>query len=124
MRSSELAKITYVLHSDEVRANEWNVVDLAEHLHHTAVVDARDEDGQEVCQESRLLLQVERESLVVAATTSQMNSSDELNTHSHLDVGDLDDDLLELVVLPAIGRALNHGESGVILDHIEHLYHR
>ena len=66
------AKITYVLHSDEVRANEWYVVDLAEHLHHTAVVDAGDKNGQEVCQESRLLLQVERESLVVAARNGQV----------------------------------------------------
>ena len=60
-------EFTYVLHGDQVGADQWDVVDLAEHLHHTAVVDARDEDGQKVCQESRLLLQVERESLVIAA---------------------------------------------------------
>ena len=61
-----------MLHSDQVGANEWNVVNLAEHLHHTAVIDARDEDGQEVCQKSRLFLQVERESLVIAARDGQV----------------------------------------------------
>ena len=32
----------------------------------------------------------------------------------NLDVGNLDDNLLELVVVPRIGGALHHGESGVV----------
>jgi hypothetical protein len=31
-----------------------------------------------------------------------------------LDVGDLDDDLLELVVVPSIGSSFHHGKSGVV----------
>ena len=33
----------------------------------------------------------------------------------HLDVGNLDDDFLELVVLPSVSRPLDHGKGGIVL---------
>lgn len=42
------------------------MVDLAEHLDHPAMIDTRDEDSEQVREEGRLLLQVEREGLIVA----------------------------------------------------------
>ena len=41
------------------------MVDLAEHLDNTGVVNAGDEDGQQVGEEGGLFLQVEGERLVV-----------------------------------------------------------
>lgn len=61
------------------------------------MVDTGREDAQEVVEQERLLLEVEVESLVV-----------------DLDVGDLDDDLLELIVLPRVGGSLHHREGSVV----------
>lgn len=33
----------------------------------------------------------------------------------HLDIGDTDDHILELIVLPSIGRTFDHGESSIVL---------
>lgn len=55
-----------MLDSNEVRANERNVVDLPEHPHNAGMVDARNQDRQQVGEKRWLLLQVERKSLVVA----------------------------------------------------------
>ena len=60
-----------MLHGDEVGADERNVVDLTEHLNNTSVVDTWDQRGQQVSEKSRLLLQVERKRLVVAASKCQ-----------------------------------------------------
>ena len=35
--------------------------------------------------------------------------------HVHLDVGDANDDVLELVVFPGVGGTLDHSESSIIL---------
>ena len=42
------------------------MVNLSEHLDDTSVVDTRDHHAQKISQERRLLLQIERERLVVA----------------------------------------------------------
>ena len=60
------AEPTYVLNCNEIRTDQRDVVDLPEHLDDTAVVNARNENSEQVGEESRLLLEVERESLVVA----------------------------------------------------------
>ena len=88
-----------MLNSNEVSPDKRNVVDLAEHANNTAVVDARDHDGKEVGEQGGLLLEVEGQGLVV-----------------DLNVGDTSDDILELVVLPSIGRAFDHGKGGVVLN--------
>ena len=67
---SELLVVeAYMLNGDEIRPDEWYVVNLPEHLHNARVVDARDEDGEQVSEKRWLLLQVERQSLVVAGAT-------------------------------------------------------
>lgn len=33
----------------------------------------------------------------------------------HLNISDADGHILELIVLPSIGRAFDHGESGIVL---------
>ena len=35
---------TYVLHGDQVRANEWDVVDLLEHANNAGVIDSGNQD--------------------------------------------------------------------------------
>jgi hypothetical protein len=58
-----------MLNGDQVRPNEGYVIQLAKRAHNTAMVDARNQDGEEVIQESGVFLKVEREGLVV--TTEQ-----------------------------------------------------
>ena len=92
------------------------MVDLPEHLDDTAVVNARNENSEQVGEESRLLLEVERESLVVAAKYIRTAILEKYyKMVLHLDVRDFDDDVLELVVLPTIGRPLDHSKSSVVL---------
>lgn len=52
-----------MLNSNEVRPNERNVVLIAEHSDDSAVVNSRNEDGEEVREESRLFLEIECEGL-------------------------------------------------------------
>ena len=52
--------VTYMLDGDEIRADKRDVVDLAESADNTRVINSRNENGQEVGQEGRLLLEVER----------------------------------------------------------------
>jgi hypothetical protein len=59
-----------MLNGDKVRSNEGYVVHLAEHAHNTAVVNARNQNGEEVIKEGRVFLEVERQSLVVTAGES------------------------------------------------------
>ena len=56
----------YMLHGDQVRANERDVVHLPEHTDNAGVVDAGNENGEEVGKEGGLFLEVEREGLVIA----------------------------------------------------------
>ena len=55
-----------MLYSNKIRADERDVVDLAERADDSAVVDAGDEDGEEVGEERGLFLEIECERLVVA----------------------------------------------------------
>lgn len=55
-----------MLHGDEVRADEGNMVDRPEHLDDASVIDTGNEDGEEVGKECRLFLEVECECFVVA----------------------------------------------------------
>ena len=56
---------THVLNSDEIRANERDVIDLAESADDARMVDSRNKNSQKVSQESWLFLQIECQSLVV-----------------------------------------------------------
>lgn len=73
------------------------LIRLLEHFDDASVVNPGGEDDEKVVEEHRLLGKVVGEGLVV-----------------DLNVGDLDHDLLELVVLPCVGGALHHGEGGVV----------
>ena len=105
-----------MLYGDQVRPDEGDVVDLAEHLDHSCVVDTRDHHAEQVSEQRGLLLQVEREGLVVASEghVRTLCLGDE-EDYAHLDVRYADDDILELVVLPSIRGPLDHGESSIVL---------
>lgn len=97
MRRGKRRKAAYLLHADEVVLDHRELVRLLEHLDDASVVDTSGENREEVIEEHRLLLEVEVERFVV-----------------DLDVGDLDNDLLELVVFPCVGGALHHREGCVV----------
>lgn len=58
--------MTHMLDSDKVRANEGDVVDLAENSDHAGVINAGNQYAQKIGQQRWLLLEIERQSLVVA----------------------------------------------------------
>ena len=58
---------TYVLHGDEVRTNKRDVIHLAEHSDHTGVINTRNQHTQKIGQQGWLLLEVERQGLVVTS---------------------------------------------------------
>ena len=103
-----------MLHGDEVRLDQWHVVCRLEEADNTGMVDTRDQDGEQVVEQCRLLREVEVEGLVVAATMSDHSTSPGTKDE-HLDVSHANDGLLEHVVLPSIRRALNHGQRSVVL---------
>ena len=55
-----------MLYSNEVGADERNVINLSEGADNAAVVDTRDKDSKEISQQGRLLLEVEGEGFVVS----------------------------------------------------------
>jgi hypothetical protein len=59
-----------MLNGDEIGTNEWDVIKLTEGFHDAAVVNAWYHDRQKIGEKGRLLLQIESESLVVAAQKS------------------------------------------------------
>jgi hypothetical protein len=77
--------------------DERDVVGLLEHAHDTVGVNTGSKGLQQIRDQGRLLLEVEVEGLVV-----------------DLQVGDLDNGLLEGVVLPSVGSTLHHGKSSVV----------
>jgi hypothetical protein len=85
------------LHVEQEGLDERDVVGLLKHAHNAVCVNAGGKSLQQICDQGRLLLQVEVKSLVV-----------------DLQIGDLDDGLLEGVVLPSISSALHHCKSSVV----------
>jgi hypothetical protein len=53
-----------MLHSDKVRTNEWDVVDLTEHSDHATVINAGNQYAQKIGQQCWLFLEIERQSFV------------------------------------------------------------
>ncbi|GJC99267.1 hypothetical protein ColKHC_08093 [Colletotrichum higginsianum] len=82
---------------DEERLDEREVVTLLKHLDHTVNVDASSERLEQVRKQRGVLLEVEVDGAVV-----------------DLQVGNLDDNLLELLVLPRVLGALNDRQGGVV----------
>ena len=68
-----------MLNSNKVRANEGDVVHLAEHSDHTGMIDAGDQHTQKIGQQRWLFLEVERQSLVVAG--HKIVSCDQVRHH-------------------------------------------
>jgi hypothetical protein len=97
-----------VLHRDEVFFDKGNVVVVLplEHANDTSVIDTRAERGQEIGKESGLLLKVEGEGLEGDQGLSGLTRGKIITGTTYfvvnLNVGNLDDDLLELVVVPCI----------------------
>jgi hypothetical protein len=58
---------THMLNSDEICANERDVIDLAESADDARIVNSRNENNQKVGQESRLFLQIECQSFVITS---------------------------------------------------------
>lgn len=108
------------MHSDKVRADEWDVVHLTEHSNYAGVIDTRDHHTQKIGQQRRLLLKVERQGLVVAGHKNVSHDSRAVSQrqHLHLDICHTDDHVLELVVFPGIGRPFDHSEGSVVLKRI------
>lgn len=57
-----------MLYSNEVRANERDVVNLAEHANNTGMINAGNKNSQQVSEKCWLFLEIERKGLVVAIT--------------------------------------------------------
>ena len=93
-----------MLHGDEVGADERNVINRPERLHNTGMVDTRNKDGEEISEEGRLFLEVEGEGFVVAKPKRReyRTKNGRRPNDIHLDIGNPDNDILELVVLPSI----------------------
>ena len=72
-----ISYISYLLHSDQVRFDERNVVIIfaTEHADDTSMIDSGRQDGEKIIQQIRLLLQVEHEGLVVAIARDIMRFS-------------------------------------------------
>ena len=65
-----------MLDSDKVRSDERYVVHLAKHAHNTAVVNARNQNGEEVIEESGVFLKIKSQRLVVTTKQSSDASSE------------------------------------------------
>lgn len=85
-----------LLDRDEVRLDQGQVVELLEDANDAGVVHTRSEDGQEVVDQRGLVVVVELDALVVV-----------------LGVGNLDHNVLELTVLPGIGRLHTKSENSL-----------
>ncbi|KAI6757104.1 hypothetical protein HG531_002929 [Fusarium graminearum] len=85
------------LHVQQERLDERKVVVLLEDLDNTVDIDTGSESGEEVSEERRMLLNVELDSTVV-----------------DFQVGHLDHNLLELLVVPRVLGSLNDGKSSVV----------
>lgn len=85
-----------LLRGDKVRLGERQVVLVLEDLDHSRVVQPWRQGSEEVGKEDRLVVEIEADGSI-----------------GYLHVGNLDGDLLELVVIP-VGQSLHHGESSVI----------
>jgi hypothetical protein len=60
--------VTCMLDSNEIRADERNVVNLTESTDNMRMVDLRSENGQEVSQEGWLFLEIECQRPVITVT--------------------------------------------------------
>ena len=63
---------TYMLDSDEVSVDERDVVNLTESTGNTRMVNLRNENGYEVCQEGWLFLEIEHQWIIV--TTANVST--------------------------------------------------
>mmetsp|Transcript_2450 Transcript_2450/g.6170 ORF Transcript_2450/g.6170 Transcript_2450/m.6170 type:complete len:320 (-) Transcript_2450:3540-4499(-) len=86
-----------LLHAQQVLLHQRQLLRLAHDGHHAPVVDARLQHPQQVAQQVGVRLQVEADALVV-----------------HLHARHLDADVLELHVLPRVGRVGDHDGRGVV----------
>ena len=92
---------THMLNSNEICANERDVIDLAESADDARMVNSRNKNRQKVGQESRLFLQIECQSFVITLSeVSSMFLSWYWNLH--LNIGGSHNHVLKLVVFPGV----------------------
>jgi hypothetical protein len=102
-----------MLHGYEVGSDQRNVVVALEHFDHTGVINTRNKDGEKIGEKCGLLLQVERQGLVITKFRDQYRVLVSCG-YTHFHIGDLDHDFLELIVLPGIRGPLHHCQRGVV----------
>lgn len=90
------------------------MVYLLEHLDNASMVNPRDQDCQEISEQRRLLLKIERKRLVIAVH-GLASASEQKIKHAHFDVSHANDDIFELVVLPSIRGPFYHSKSRIVL---------
>ena len=79
------------------------------------MINTRNEDGQQIGEQLGLFLEIEGQGTVISGGRIKIDRPKK-RPYSvlHLNIGDLGDDLLELVVLPSIRRSLHHSKRGII----------
>ena len=86
------------LHSAEVRFHKLEVTGTGEEADTTSVIQSGRQHNEEVVDQKRLVIQVERQRTVV-----------------QLNIGNLCDDLLEEALLPGLRGVGHHGEHGIVV---------
>ena len=104
-----------MLDSNEIRADERNMVNLAEHTNNTRIINTRDGDSQKDSQEGGLSLKVERQRLIITTADDVRMLIPHNANHLHLHVGGPHNHVLELVAFPGVGRVFYHRQSYLVL---------
>jgi hypothetical protein len=91
------------LNSDEVGENERNIVIALKHLDDSRMINARDKDGQQIGEQFGLFLEVEGQGTVISKGGLKSIIHRKAHYFLHLDVRNLDDDLLKWLCSHAFG---------------------
>jgi len=78
------------------------------------MINAGGKDGQQIGEQFGLFLEIEGQCTVISRGGLKSIVHRKVHYFLHLDVRDLDDDLLELLVLPSIRRSFHHRKGGII----------
>lgn len=78
------------------------------------MINTGGKDGQQIGEQLGLFLEIEGQGTVISRGRIRIDRPQKGHYFLHLDVRDLDDDLLELVVLPSIRGSFHHRKGGII----------
>ena len=103
-----------LLCADQVRLGQGQVIVGLENLDDTAVVKTGSESGEQIGEQIRLVMSAFLLEITDGPQPAHLVTNVERDgLVGNLHVGNLDDDLLELRVVP-VAEALHHGQSGVV----------